>query len=786
MPFSRPVLVTVLISILLAVRFVEASTFEGVDEEWRLLADTIRADRALGILEAEGNVVLFHGDDFLQADYARYYMGTRWVYLQGHVKAKWEGDYLEARTAEFDLENRLGWLKDGEVFMADPHMYFKGHQIRKTGQSTYSFVRATVTACDGASPAWSLECSSGNVTIDGYARIHEPKFRIKDRPVLYSPYLVVPVKTKRQSGFLLPEIGQSSRLGFQFNQPYYQVLDEETDLTAYANLMTRRGLMTGLEYRHTPDLRSKGLWKIDYLYDHVVAKTRGELDSQFQNDAPLLLRPHHNRYWLRNKYDGYLSDPRWKIKFDTDFVSDALYLREFKNGITGFNESRRTFLDQFGRDIADDDALERTSQFILSRNWSGFGLDARVKYTQNLRYFNDASELYPAEDNPTVQSLPEINFNTYKTALMDGPLEWQSQSQLVYFWREFGTTGTRLETSPSLSLPLSSDFGALIGTVGWRGTGYAVDRHQADPDNAELDPDRSFYSRSLPFAQAVASTSLFKVYDLGLSPEDPGQGRWTRMKHQLLPKLTYDLIPNETMDQRENPYFDEHDRIKPASNLTYSLTNTFTRRMDTRVGDASAEGNATTLAADYLDFLWIKIEQSFDFREADRTEETERYERRPFSDIMAQISCTPKRYLNLQSRTYFSPYLHRLTSHEHELRAFLPKGLGNVFCGLDFRDMADDEYPDKTNYRNPDTENGELGDLRQRILALGAVLDLSPAWRISTLYRADMEDGVDLEKRIDLLYRHQCYSWQLTAQETDYDTRFSIQVNLLNLGSVGN
>ena len=198
--------------------------------------------------------------------------------------------------------------------------------------------------------------------------------------MLFSPYAVIPVKTKRQSGFLLPEIGHSEHLGLIYEQPYYQVIDEEQDATLFANLMTGKGLMLGAEYRLAPDIHTKGIWKLDYLFDQ---QTEG---TSLYEDNDHMKRENRHRWWARGKFDGFLADPAWSVKMDLDLVSDQDYLREFSKGYSGFRKTRREFLQHFGRDLEDNDNELRLNRFLLTRNWSNVGFQGLVEYTQNLEY----------------------------------------------------------------------------------------------------------------------------------------------------------------------------------------------------------------------------------------------------------------------------------------------------------------------------------------------------------------------------------------------------------------
>jgi LPS-assembly protein len=765
----RPLLFILLLFLVCLPQDTRGATTSPEDVAWNLYADTIQTLNRGEITEARGNVLLVQGDNSLQADYAKYYQSTQWLYLEGNIKVKWDGDYLEAEKAEFDLGNSVGWMTDGQVFIEDNHVYIKGEKIHKTGENTYTFTRATVTSCDGERPAWSLKTSSGNVTINGYARLWNPRLQVKGQPVLYSPYLAVPVKTERQSGFLLPDLEVSKQLGAHINLPYFQVIDEETDLTLYENYMSKRGLMQGIEFRHTPDLDTKTLVRFDWLNDRQDYE-----DGEYISDA--WQRPHNDRYWLRGKFDGYFLSPLWPAKLDLDIVSDYQYLREFSDGHSGFDQSRTEFMNEFGRDIEDDDDSLRENIFSVRRNWADMGLELRLEYTQNLAYFNDNSDKNSAL-NPTLQRLPEINFNIYKNQLASTMFEWEATSQYTYFWREYGTKGSRLDVHPKISLPLRSGYGAIIPKVGWRETLYAVDRFENAGKN--VNTDDKYPLRGIPDASVEMTTNVFRVYNFQASPvstkENLGRSAWTKIKHSVTPDIEYSWVPNTLKDQEKNPTFDSDDTIYPESNLTYSLTNLLTRKRMTVINDPETQGNSTTTREDYLDFLRIKLEQSYDFREAARTELTDRYPNRPFSDIEATLTINPRKYLSLTSKSWYSPYINRITEHEHTARVFLDDR-ASAYCGLDFVDR-EQEYTKKTNYLG-------AGD-RSRILTLGGDVTLPKNWFLALNYKADLEDGKDLEREMILTYKHQCFTFECFFTKTDTDEKVAFMITLYNLGSMG-
>ncbi len=189
--------------------------------EWTFSADRVEGDHTSEYVEAFGNCSLSLGEDQLRADFARYYQSTGWVFLKGNIRAQWGGDFLQADEGEFDLNNMTGWLKNGKLFMAKPHIYVEAERVGKAKGDSYHFKNAKVTACSGESPAWSVTTEEGAVTLDGRVHLYRSAFRIKDIPVFYWPYMALPGKSNRQSGFLMPYIASSKKLGFQMSLPYY-------------------------------------------------------------------------------------------------------------------------------------------------------------------------------------------------------------------------------------------------------------------------------------------------------------------------------------------------------------------------------------------------------------------------------------------------------------------------------------------------------------------------------------------------------------------------------------
>ncbi|WP_272699210.1 LPS-assembly protein LptD [Desulfovibrio sp. Fe33] len=743
--------------------------------EWTFSADRVSGDHTSEYVEAFGNVSLSLGDDQLRADFARYYQSTGWVFLKGNIRAHWGGDFLQAEEGEFDLTNMTGWLKNGKLFMAKPHVYVEAERVGKAVGDSYTFKNAKVTSCSGEKPAWSVTTEEGDVALDGRIKLYRSAFRIKDVPVFYWPYMVLPGRGDRQSGFLMPYLSNSDKLGMQVNLPYFWVINDEMDATFYQNFMSKRGYMQGVEFRHTEDASSKGMWRADFMNDSITAAEDAEEWGDYRGDG--LTRRNSDRWWVRGKYDGWLGSPQWKIKFDLDVVSDQNYLRDFQDGPNGFNDTREEFLDAFGRDIENKDSLHRLNKAYVSRSWDRFGVVGLAQYDQNLAYRNGNN---PSNLNPTTQILPELNAFAFQQSLGAG-FEGALDAKYDYFYREYGDSGHRIKLSPELKYPMKSRFLTVIPSVSLDHTAYSLTHRESVGDlevvgtggrNDVIDTTKikdGFQTRTTWTGGFSAFSEMTRTFAVGEAPKaDPslaGTSSWTRLKNSIMPRVDYVYTSNVT-GQETLPYFDAYDRLEGKNAVTYSLTSVLDRRRDKVVLSPGTDGEPVArVARDYLDFLLFRVEQSYDIREAQRKDELGRYERRPFSDIMAELKIKPVNFVDFLTRNWFSPYKGDMTQSENSLR-FYKDGLGEITVGYDFLQSLD-EYK-------------RTRDDSMSILRLGAEWEINEALTLGARYRHDFVDEQDLERTLYLDWAAECYTLHFVYTRKSSDNRFEIGFDLLN------
>ncbi|MDL2209239.1 LPS assembly protein LptD [Desulfovibrio sp. OttesenSCG-928-O18] len=741
-------------------------TMQAEDERavtWTLNADKVTSLSASEVIEAEGNVVLQRGGEYLKADYARYYSSTKWVFLRGNVQARMGKDEMKADEAEFDLRSRVGWLKNGQIYMDGPHMYFAGQRIDKHWGDVYSFKQAKVTACDGDVPAWSLEAEEAVVEIDGYAQLWRPKFQIKDMPVLFSPWMIIPAKKERQTGFLAPEVGQSNKRGFYYNQPFFWAIDESRDMTFNEYFMGKRGFMQGVEYRSRPSVRETTWLRFDWLHDKVEVNRDSDDDV---NDSDGLVRNNRDRFWLRGMYEGHLGDPKWKLRADLDFVSDQNMLHEFKSGYSGYNRSRTELFDLFRRDLQEKD-LNRQSGFMLFRDWD------RVTVALSSRYYQDQTLGHGNRNkstDTTVQSLPQLDLFLHKGSIVDGlPLEVSAGMEAGYKYRREGTRGMRYVMTPSLSLPINGRYGSLITTAGLQQTFYGTDTYAKTGGEAKQDGK----SQTIPTFQMDGSTEVMRTFKLGNAPtptkENVGTSKWTALRHSIQPRVRYRNIPLK--DQHDNPRYDSGDRILPVNELTYSVSNILTRKRAKVVAAKPAkEGEEATpvVTQDYLEFLRFSLEQSYDMRESTRTDDRGEYERRPFGDLIAEAKISFDEYLAFTSRSYYSPYLDTFTRHDHGV-TFTYMPWGHLYTGVGYRRELDE-------YKRYRSQTIKTIDVKGE-------LNLYGPFSLAFAYTHDWERSENVDRELRLIYNHQCFQIMGVFSKDSYEEHYGVRVAITGLGS---
>jgi len=580
-----------------------------------LSADFLSYDEATDTYFARGNVVAVQDGTTLKADTVVADMASGIATASGHVEVVDEGgDVVRGESLVFNIKTENAVLAKGRIFFQKQGILITGDALRKTGPQTYEAENVSFTTCEcekGESPAWRFGASSGKVTVGQYLTGRDAYFYIKDVPVLYTPYISLPVRRERQTGFLSPQLGYSQLRGFVFDDAFYWAISDSTDATFYLDEETTRGIGGAAEYRYFRTRNSYGEFYFNYFKENDIDRVRS-FRSSLNVTRPL-----------------NANDDRWQLKLThTEDFGNGLV---FKANINQVSDNEY-FID-FGKNMNELALGSTESNISLSKSWSSYSLVAEARYFTNLMVSGNST---------TLQELPMITFTGTGQKIPYTPFYFYMESSAVDFYRKTGSTGGRLDIHPRISLPLS--FGGINFTPSFapRETLYLV----------RNDPSGSFFNRFLYDVSVDVTTSFYSVFDTGLSSV-------TALRHSVQPRITYVYIPKFSGTV---PAFDAIDAIPAMNTITYSLTNVITGKY--------LSGSVEK----YWDYLYLDLSQSYDISEATRALTSPGDKRKPLSPIAEELTLKPTELSTLLLKSTYDIYLGAFTSFTSQLTAADKRG----------------------------------------------------------------------------------------------------------------
>lgn len=211
---------------------------------------------------AEGNVRAYFGERYLRADRLSYDPATDIVIAEGNVSITDQSlETVFAGRVELTGDLRDGIAENFSALLEQNARLAAESAVREQGART-KLRNAVYTACsvcnsegEAKTPTWRIKALK--VTRDEerkVVRFRHAFLELKGVPILYAPFLQAPdPSVERQSGFLTPLIGASSRLGFNIEVPYYLAISNHQDATFHPKYTSNDGVLWQGEYRRRDD-----------------------------------------------------------------------------------------------------------------------------------------------------------------------------------------------------------------------------------------------------------------------------------------------------------------------------------------------------------------------------------------------------------------------------------------------------------------------------------------------------------------------------------------------------
>jgi LPS-assembly protein len=673
-----------------------AATSGAQSEEIEISSDSAELSRS-GDARLKGHVEVRQGDKKITAEDVEYDAATQGFRVAGEVG--YEDPQIRVR-GESGTFNRAGTAQLGGARFELPSRPARGaaRKIAVERGGKVSLDDVEYTTCPVGNEDWMIRARDIDLdTVSRNGTGRNVRLDFKGVPILYTPVISFPLGEERKSGFLFPDFGYSQRSGVKLATPYYFNLAPNYDLVATPRLISERGIELGTEFRYLTPRHYGGLEAVYLPNDDLRDRDRGFV------------------HW------GHSGDftQRWRVYVDAASVSDSNYFEDF--GV-GAHDTSTIY-------------LERAAELnYYSEHWSLLG------QVQNHQVID---QTIPEDVRPYSRLPRFVARGQWENAPLG--LSYAFDGELVYFARDVGITGGRLDLEPEVSWPITGPGYYVIPRASYRYTLYELG---SVPAGGEDRP-----SRSLPISSL----------DAGMIFERPF-GHENQRLFTFEPRLLYLFIPFR--EQGDLPVFDT---ALPDLNLVQLFRRNRYVGAD-RVGDSnqlSAGLSARMLDADSgRQFLSATLGQAWFFESPLVTLPGEIAGTREYSNFFAELDLTAYQNWNVRAGLEWDPDATRNEKGELSVQ-YRPAPESVINVGYRFR-----------------------RDLIEQV-------DASFAWPVSNrwnLYAGavySLRDDTLIEEFAGIEYASCC--WRLRMVQRRYvssrtgerDSSFALQLELNGLSSVG-
>jgi LPS-assembly protein len=283
-------------------------------------ADEVDYDKDNALVTATGHVEGWQNGHVMRADKITFDRNTGVAAATGHVVLlEPDGEVLFADYAEMQNNMNDGILKDMRALLQQ-NGRLAANGAQRTGGQINELSKVVYTTCNLCAkdptrpPLWQIRASSA-LQDEEHKKIEykDATLEMFGIPVAYFPYFAnADPSVKRESGLLPPVTGVASQLGFFYGQPYYLVIDDQSDATFLPMITTEQGPQLDVEYRRRFNDGS-------LLVNASGAYSGGSPQGSFVSQG------------------SFVYDDTWRWGFNVNRASSTDYVRDFHltEGLTG-------------------------------------------------------------------------------------------------------------------------------------------------------------------------------------------------------------------------------------------------------------------------------------------------------------------------------------------------------------------------------------------------------------------------------------------------------------------
>lgn len=513
-----------------------------------ITAEDLYRDLEKDIVQISGNVQIIYQNQHFSADFVELNLKKKHAYFRGRVNIQTIEYNVGGDEISLDYYSNQALIKNG--YVQSNNITFKGKLIEQRGPKTFYIADADFTTCTNCPATWSFQGSQIRAELGGYAFLKNTFLKVSDIPIFWLPYLVLPLKNERQSGFLSPEFGYIRNRGLFFSESFFWAISRSQDLTFTLKNYELGGLKELVEYRYALSDFSGGQFNLAHFNDTVFSE---EFARTGQITPGTTFRRWAIQGYSQQEINSF-AQARIKINQISDLQYPKDFFEEFKTYAEGGLENRFNLSARSTHSLAQFDAI----------------------------YYKHLLESDPLQANTSaVHTLPELKLDLTTTQIGSTPLFFRFNAQYDAFsrknkWDDISTSGqqkyvTNITNDPACAHESSTGCSPVYDGTYNEGTDLLrtgqrvfykaslLTQTFTPADFVNVSPEVSFNEAHYLFPEGnnrynvrrfaqldVNSRSrLFRIYD----SENPDR----KFKHELIPELSYTYIP--FVEQEAHPFF---------------------------------------------------------------------------------------------------------------------------------------------------------------------------------------------------------------------------------------
>ena len=473
----------------------------------------------------------------IKADELDYNEDTGEVDARGHVHFEnfARGEKIDCERAEYNLEDETGKFYDASgsaqsqiqarpgILTTQNPFYFHGRWAERL-EDHYILYDGYLTDCTVPHPWWRLKGPRFDIVPGDHAIAHNSWFLLRGIPLFYTPWFYKSLKKEpRKSGFLIPNIGNSSQHGKMVGVGYYWAINRSYDLIYRGLYYSSAGLAHHAEFRGKVNQRTD--------FDLTVSGIKS-------NQADTVGASGVKVNFLAKSDLGN----GWEARANVDYLSSFAYLQQFTQS---FNEAVFS---------------ETHSVGYVSKHWADFGVDFVASRNVNF-------ESTTPGDTVEIRKLPsaEITQREHELDFRQWPfwVGFDSSAGLLYRAEPGFQTSQfvdRLDFAPHVTTAFRWHDIQLTPTFGVRETEYGQSVQNGFVSGQNI------LRSSRDLTVELSLPGLERIFN---APKWMGE----KVKHVIEPRITYKYVTGIDQTYSQIIRFDELDLLTNTNQIEYSLTN---------------------------------------------------------------------------------------------------------------------------------------------------------------------------------------------------------------------